>query len=50
MDGVCDDMRINHELSAKYTSQSNGLFKRKNRTFIDMTRSILSEYSVIDAF
>jgi transposase InsO family protein len=43
MDELCDDIRIKHELSAKYTPQSNEFVKRKNRTLIDMKKSILSE-------
>jgi transposase InsO family protein len=31
-----DEFGIRHQLSAKYTPQSNGLVKRKNRTLIDM--------------
>jgi transposase InsO family protein len=43
---LCDDFGIRHQFSAKYTQQSNGLIKRKNRTLIDMARSMLSEYNV----
>jgi transposase InsO family protein len=46
IDELCDEFGIRHQFSAKYTPQSNGLVKRKNRTSIDMTRSILSEYNV----
>ena len=45
---------INLELDinslAKYTPQSNGLVERKNRTPIDMARSMLSEYNVSQSF
>ena len=34
----------------KYTPQSNDLVERKNRTLIDMTRSMLSEYNVSQSF
>ena len=43
IDELCDDCGIRHQFSAKYTSQSNGLVERKNRTLIDMARSMLSE-------
>jgi transposase InsO family protein len=45
-----DEFSIRHQLSAKYTPQSNGLVKRKNRTLIDMVRSMLSEYNVSHSF
>jgi transposase InsO family protein len=45
IDELCDEFRIRHQFS-KYTSQSNDLVERKNRTLIDMERSMLSEYSV----
>jgi transposase InsO family protein len=50
IDELCDDFRIRHQFSAKYTPQSNGFVERKNRTLIDMTRSILSEYNVSQSF
>jgi hypothetical protein len=50
MDELCDDFGIRHQFSAKYTPQSNGLIERKNRTLIDMTRSMLSEYNVSQSF
>ena len=42
IDELCDEFGIRHQFSAKYTSQSNDLIERKNRTLIDMARSILS--------
>ena len=50
IDELCDDFRIRHQFSAKYTSQSNGFIERKNRTYIDMARSMLSEYNVSQSF
>ena len=32
---------IKHEFSTKYTPEQNGLVERKNRTLIDMARSML---------
>ena len=46
IDEICDGFRIRHQFSAKYTPQSNSLVERKNRTLIDMVRSMLSEYNV----
>jgi len=39
---LCDDKGIKHEFSSKYTPKQNGLVERKNRTLIDMIRSMLS--------
>ena len=39
----CDVKGIKHEFSTKYTLEQNGLVERKNRTLIDMARSMLSE-------
>jgi transposase InsO family protein len=49
-DDLCDKFRIRHQFLAKYTPQSNDLVERKNRTLIDMTRSMLSEYNVSHSF
>ena len=50
VDEFCDEFGIRHQISVKYTSQSNGLVERKNRTLIDMARSMLSEYNVSHSF
>jgi hypothetical protein len=50
LNDLYDEFGIRHQFSAKYTPQSNGLVKRKNRTLIDMTRSMLSEYNVSHSF
>jgi transposase InsO family protein len=50
VDELCDELRIKHQFLAKYTPQSNGLVERKNRTLIDMARSILNEYNVSHSF
>lgn len=38
---VYKDSGINRHLMAPYTPQQNGVVERKNRTLMDMTRSIL---------
>jgi transposase InsO family protein len=38
-----DDNGIEHEVTAPYTPQHNGLAERRNRTLLDMTRSMLKE-------
>ena len=50
IDELCDEFGIRHQFSAKYTPQSNGLVERKNRTLIDMARSMLSEYNGSQSF
>jgi hypothetical protein len=50
IDELCDEFGIRHQFSAKYTPQSNDLVERKNRTLIDMARSMLSEYNVSRSF
>jgi transposase InsO family protein len=50
IDELCDEFGIKQQFSAKYTPQSNGLVERKNRTLIDMARSMLSEYNVSHSF
>jgi transposase InsO family protein len=42
-DFVCDG-GIKHEFSAPYTPQQNGVVERKNRTIIEMARTMLDEY------
>jgi transposase InsO family protein len=50
IDELYDKFGIRHQFLAKYTLQSNGLVERKNRTLIDMARSMLSEYNVSQSF
>jgi transposase InsO family protein len=50
IDELCDNFRISHQFLAKYTLESNGLVERKNRTLMDMARSMLSEYNVSQCF
>jgi transposase InsO family protein len=45
----CYEKGVKHEFLAKYTPQQNEVVERKNWTLIDMTRSILSEYNVLDS-
>jgi transposase InsO family protein len=41
---------IKNEFSAPYTPQQNGVVERKNRTLIDMTRTMLEEYKTPERF
>jgi transposase InsO family protein len=50
VDDLCDEFGTRHQFSPKYTPQSNGLVKRRNRTLIAMARLMLSEYNVSHSF
>jgi hypothetical protein len=41
---------IKHEFSAPYTPQQNGVVERKNRTLIDMARTMLGEFKTPEQF
>ena len=41
---------IKHEFSAPYSPQQNGVAERKNRTLIEMARTMLDEYKTSDRF
>jgi transposase InsO family protein len=41
---------IKHEIFAPYTPQQNGVVERKNRTLINMARTILREYKMPERF
>jgi hypothetical protein len=45
-----DEKGIKHEFSTTYTPEQNGVVDRKNRTLIEMARSMLDEYKVSDSF
>jgi hypothetical protein len=41
---------IKHEFFAPYTPQQNGVVERKNRTLIDMARTMFAEYKTLERF
>jgi transposase InsO family protein len=41
---------IKHEFSSPYTPQQNSVVERKNRTLLDMARTMLDEYKTPDRF
>ncbi|KAK1632483.1 hypothetical protein QYE76_006798 [Lolium multiflorum] len=45
MQEFVNDEGIKHEFSAPYTPQQNGVVERKNRTIIEMARTMLSEFN-----
>jgi transposase InsO family protein len=50
IENFCDEKGIKYEFSTTYTPEQNGLVERKNRTLIDMARSMLSKYDVSHSF
>jgi hypothetical protein len=44
IEGFLDEDGIKHEFSSPYTPQQNGVVERKNRTLLDMARTMLNEY------
>jgi hypothetical protein len=45
-----DEEGIKHEFSAPYTPQQNGVIERKNRTLIEMVRTMLDKYKTSNWF
>jgi transposase InsO family protein len=45
-----DEEGIKHKFSVPYTPQQNGVAERKNRTLIEMTRTMLDVYNTSDRF
>jgi transposase InsO family protein len=43
-EGFLEEKGIKHEFSSSYTPQQNGVVERKNRTLLDMARTMLDEY------
>jgi hypothetical protein len=50
IEGFLEDKGIKHEFSSPYTPQQNGVVERKNRTLLDMARTMLDEYKTPDQF
>ena len=47
LDDYLDELGITHELSAPYTPQQNGVVERKNRTLVEMARTMLDTKRLI---
>jgi transposase InsO family protein len=45
-----DEEGIKHEFSIPYAPQQNGVTERKNRTLLQMARTMLDEYKISDQF
>jgi hypothetical protein len=50
IEGFLEEEGIKHEFSSPYTPQQNGVVKRKNRTLLEMARTMLDEYKTPDQF
>ena len=43
-DAFCSDQGLEHQYSSPYTPQQNGVVQRKNRTLVEMARTMLDEH------
>jgi len=43
-DSFCSDHGLEHQFSSPYTPPQNGVVERKNRTLVEMARTMLYEY------
>jgi hypothetical protein len=50
IEGFLEEEGIKHEFSSPYTPQQNSVVERKNRTLLDMARTMLDEYKTRDRF
>jgi hypothetical protein len=50
IEGFLEEEGIKHEFSSPYTPQQNGVVERKNRTLLDMARTMLDDYKTPDRF
>jgi transposase InsO family protein len=50
IEGFLVEEGIKHEFSSPYTPQQNGVVERKNKTLLDMARTMLDEYKTPDRF
>jgi transposase InsO family protein len=50
IEGFLEEEGIKHEFSSPYTTQQNSVVERKNRSLLDMARTMLYEYKTSDGF
>jgi transposase InsO family protein len=50
IEGFLEEEGIKHEFSSPYTPQQNSVVERKNRTLLDMARTMLDEYKTPNWF
>lgn len=49
-DKFCEDIGLQRQLTVVYTPQQNGVAERKNRTIVEMAKSMLHEKGMTDEF
>jgi transposase InsO family protein len=47
---VCEEAGIKHQFTAPYTPQQNGVVERKNRSVMEMARSLLKSMEIPGIF
>jgi transposase InsO family protein len=50
IEGFLEEEGFKHEFSSPYMPQQNGVVERKNRTLLDMVRTMIDEYKTSDLF
>jgi transposase InsO family protein len=50
VENYLDEEGIKHDFLAPYSHQQNGVVKRKNKTLIEMARSMFDEYKTSNHF
>jgi hypothetical protein len=50
VENYLDEKGIKHEFLSPYTPQQNGVVEKKNRTLIEMVRTMFDEYKTFDQF
>jgi transposase InsO family protein len=50
VEGFLEEEGIKHDFSSPYTPQHNGVVESKNRTLLDMARTMIDEYKTSDRF
>ena len=48
-DTFCSDQGLEHQYSSPYTPQQNGVVERKNRTLVEMARSMLDGIGLLES-
>ncbi|WVZ48590.1 hypothetical protein U9M48_000011 [Paspalum notatum var. saurae] len=49
-ENFCRDLGLEHQFSSPYTPPQNGVVERKNRTLVEMARTILDEHRTLRCF